>query len=387
MKSKDKINLGLFPVLNRFYKYKNRSSPKYNFTLKIKNSLICLDKPFPLNQLIPKHNWLTIFEPEDHLKNLSLTIKKFKKFNSKSIIGSFSIKDKPLINFFKNITKNIYTLNPNKDFNKINKLASFESFDKYFINNISFIRNKYKMCDLLIVRHVLEHSTNIKVFLSSLKKMIRKDGLLLLEVPDCEKQFNCGDITVLWEEHNFYFTESSLRFFLQSQGFEIIKFVRYKYPMEDSLAVLLKITNDDSDVKPVLFKNTLLVTFQKNLFDQQKLFRNFLTKYNKKIIFYGAGHTTFAFIYILKIQSYVKCIIDDNPNKINKYSPFDSIKIISSSSLNHIEHKQICILGVNPSSHSNIINNNKKFLFKGGSFFSIFPNQSNYILNNLNDIH
>ena len=105
MKSKNKINLGLFPVLNRYYKYKNRFSPKYNFTLKIKNSLICLEKPFPLNQLIPKHNWLTIFEPEDHLKNLSSTIKKFKKFNSKSIIGSFSIKDKPLIFFLKILLK------------------------------------------------------------------------------------------------------------------------------------------------------------------------------------------------------------------------------------------------------------------------------------------
>ena len=380
---KNELNFGNFPILNRFYIYKNRNSPKYKFKLIFKDNIISIAKPFPVNEIRPKYNWLTIFEPEDHLKELSNKLNKLLKINKSMSIGAFSNKDKPLTKFLSDKTKKTFIINPLIDFKRFPKLASYESLEFFFNKNIERIKNKYEKCDLFIIRHTLEHTTNLKIFLKSIDKLIKKDGYILIELPDCEKQLKNGDHSVFWEEHNFYFTENSIKNFLQNNGYKIVKFYRFKYPMEDSLTLLIKKTNKikKSSYYQISSEKRLLHDIGLRITRNSETFIKYLKYTKKRIIFYGAGHTTLSFIFLLKIQSYVDFIIDDNPHKTNKYISFDSIKILSSESLNSFNNNYLYIFGTNPSSHKKILQKHKNFVDNGGFFYSIYPNQKNYIFN------
>ena len=386
MKSKNKkneLNFGNFPILNRFYLYKNKNSPQYKFKLILKDNIISLAEPFPVNEIRPKYNWLTIFEPEDHLKALSTKLNKLLKINKNMIIGAFSNKDKSLIKFLSLKTKKTFIINPLIDFKRFPKLASYESLELFFNKNIERIKNKYEKSDLFIIRHTLEHTTNLKILLNSVAKLIKKNGHILIEIPDCEKQLKNGDHSVFWEEHNFYFTENSIKNFLQNNGYTIVKFFRFRYPMEDSLTLLIKKTNKIKKFSYSQFSSQgkLLQNIGMKIRRNSEIFLKYLKYSKKRIIFYGAGHTTLSFIFLLKIQSYVDFIIDDNPYKTNKYISFASIKILPSNSLNSYRDSYLYILGTNPSSHKKILQKHSNFVDNGGFFYSIYPNQKNYIFN------
>ena len=59
----------------------------------------------------------------------------------------------------------------------LDKLFKFTSKSQ----KISYLNGK---ADILFVRHVLEHSWDIKNFLENLKLLISENGLIIFEVPD-----------------------------------------------------------------------------------------------------------------------------------------------------------------------------------------------------------
>ena len=67
------LNFGLQPVSNRFYSVvSDRLSPEFLLSIGVnpKTGLIKLENFFPVDELKPRHDWLTCFEPEDHLDGL-----------------------------------------------------------------------------------------------------------------------------------------------------------------------------------------------------------------------------------------------------------------------------------------------------------------------------
>ena len=90
--------------------------------------------------------------------------------------------------------------------------------DKISKANTNKIIKRNKKADVLIVRHILEHSYNTINFIQSLKKLVNHDGYLIFEVPDCKESFSSTDYTTIWEEHILYFTENSLKKMLIGQG-------------------------------------------------------------------------------------------------------------------------------------------------------------------------
>ena len=75
------------------------------------------------------------------------------------------------------------------------------------------ISNNYGYADVLIFRHVLEHAYDLGRFIDAAKQLIKPNGYIILEIPDCEKAFIVGDCTTIWEEHIYYFTSFSFNLY------------------------------------------------------------------------------------------------------------------------------------------------------------------------------
>lgn len=167
-------------------------------------------------------------------KNIQLTelnddFRRFKylenKIKNKSLLDFGCGKGK-FLNLSKKNTKNIAGLEINKQF--INHLS--KKFKMY--EDIDKIDQKF---DIITLFHVLEHIPNQIDTLKKIKKIINKNGKLIIEVPhanDLLLNLKVFRNFTLWSEHLVLHTKLSLTKYLHIAGFKIDKIIfvqRYNF--------------------------------------------------------------------------------------------------------------------------------------------------------------
>ena len=382
------IDFGLQPVSNRFTNKQNDKVPHFKLEVYWNEEIGCpaIKTPWPVKHIKPKYEWLTCFEPEDHLDELCEIILNLNKNKSNITIAGYSFKDDSTLLRFENFGfKNTWRIDPKKDLLIEDPLSNIETFQKVFNEDIAKkIAKKNGCVDVLIVRHVIEHAYNLTEFINSLKLLINDNGHIVFELPDCKKAFENGDCTTIWEEHTFYFFESSFKRCLLKHNLEIIFWKKWDYPLEDCMVAIVK--KNSLDINKINFSN-----YDQDLY----IYQNFLkkVKYRKNIIFkilynfsqkhgeiciLGAGHLSVAFISLLGLKDLISFVVDDNENKANYFLPIGKIPIKKTSFLD-IKSAKLCLLGTNPQHHKKIKNNLSIFEQDGGKICSIFPNTLNYL--------
>jgi len=345
--------------------------------------------PIDYRQLAPRYDWIKYNEPEDHLDDVCKSIEEIMGPIKDLSFGGITYKDDTTLERTKRIgALQIWRIDPHKDLGIRKKMFNIESIqERIRTRRVEQIKNKYGLADVLLVRHIFEHTHHTIDFSNSLKRMIKPDGLLIIEVPDCSAGIDYLDYSILWEEHTYYFTPKTLARSLEILGYEIVKFQCYEYPHENSLVAFARPIKNK---KPKGFTNGV---FQNELYGLQRFADNFSDKkkiLNKKlnmfrlsygnIAIFGGGHLSCMFINILDCASEIKCVIDDDPMKQHLYMPGSKVKILSSKSLYDFNIR-LCLMAVSSASEKNIVNNNPEFTSKGGIFTSIFPQNSNNIFN------
>ncbi len=385
----NKLILKSQPISNRFL-FNSTNNPKcFNMEFVCNDELNCisLQTPFPINELKPRFDWITCFEPEDHLDELVEEISKLQNINKKSVIGAFSFKDDTTLKRLNKIGfTETWRIEPKKDLKISKEVFSIETIQDHYNKNVfkNILLNHQKP-DLFIARHVIEHSYDIIKFLNNSSDLLNENGYLVIELPDCERAMIAGDCTILWEEHINYFTESFFKEFISRFNFEIVFWKNYKYPLENSITVILKkVLPKFSIIKKFNYTNAqkeLFENFKKRIFERRLIIRSILESFRENIgsiALLGAGHLSSTFLSINGIDDIIEYVIDDNKNKDGMYMPNGKLRIINSDNLNPSKIK-LCLLGANPQNHRDIINRNKKFLNGGGVFKSIFPGTENFI--------
>ena len=194
---------------------------KMNVYQDIKTRVIFLEKYFTNNFYKKKNVKLKKFFDDD--------IRRYKKFSN-------LIKNKSLLDFgcgwggflknFKN-KKNNYGVEVRKDcINYINKKLDLKIFQ-----NLDQIKKKFEFITLF---HVLEHIPKQIETLKMLKKKLKKNGTIIIEVPHA-KDFLIETVNLksfknftFWSEHLILHTEESLNKFLKLAGFKKIEFIYYQ---------------------------------------------------------------------------------------------------------------------------------------------------------------
>ena len=387
-KSDFTINFGLKPVSNRFLSNTNEKAPRFPLGISINRDtgLVSMDQPFPVEEIKPRFDWITCFEPEDHLNDLVERLINLPGIDNNSSIGAYSFKDDSTIERLNNKGyHNTWRIDPEHDL-CVDKFSNIETYQQEFTIKKSIeIKKKYGPADILLVRHVVEHAYNIYKFIDAIRLLIKPNGYIVWELPSCEKALKSGDCTMIWEEHIYYFTEFTFRQFLINQKFYIDSLSTITYPMEDCIvAITQELVNKKTDTAPnkegiyveIERAKKYIEIIQKNMIVIPNQLSN-IRKKSGKIAIFGGGHATVAFISILGIENLIDFIIDDNPNKISKKLPAGNIPIIDSSAL-YKQDIKICLLGTNPQSHLKIIDKHKDYVNIGGVFASIFPGTEIY---------
>lgn len=353
-KTKEILDFGFQPICSHYQKEKYETQ-EFLLNLAICNNCNLIQKTHQIPASKIKNVNLKYSEPEDHLDNIAREIEKM--VNREAKVLGISFKDVSLLRRL--------TLKP--EWLHYKKLLGWETGVETAQKEISSGIRPYEV-EVVIARHILEHTSKPRKFLEEIKKFVEPEGIIVFEVPSCLEALKLKDYTMVWEEHTLYFTPETFRATLEKSGFIIEKFYDFEYPLENSLVAICKINKEKNEKE-------IAESFAINFDEQKQRIKNVLSKYDKsEIAILGAGHLTCTFINIFELGEHIEVVIDDDPEKKDLLMPGSNIPIRDSSSL---KDKKLCLLGVNPRHEEKVIDKHKEFK---GEFLSIFPCSKRHLL-------
>lgn len=379
------IDLGRHPISNRYIAIGETSaSPCYPLTLRVNpdTGLIHIGKPFPAEELKPRYDWLTCFEPEDHLDRLVQELINLPGITRDSVFGAYSFKDDSTLRRLERLGYNhTWRLDPVSDLGVSDPCANVETYQHAFTSErMEAVRDRRGAADVLIVRHVVEHSYDLTGFFEAAKRLTKAGGYIVWELPDCEHALSLGDCTTIWEEHTYYFTCFTFQAILKQHGFSIVSFTAYPYALENSIVAIVRVSGtgvsaisldqaavDQEIARAKGFAEALL----RRRVQARRDLENLREKHGK-IALFGAGHLSVTYLTLMQLADLVSYVLDDNPNKIGHKMPIGHIPIVGSEVL-YSEGIRVCLLGLNPKNQPQVTAKHSRFVAEGGIFLSIFP--------------
>ncbi len=268
-------------------------------------------------------------------------------------------------------TGDSYQVAQSKGFDVINDFFSYEKA----IDLVSF-GDKF---DLVIARQVLEHIADLDNFLKGIRKVLKNNGNVLLEIPDASIHVDYLDYS-FWEEHVNYFTLNTVTHLLAKHGFRILHSESVKF---SGLALIVLAEKSSLPLKPsdpalnkaeierMLPLENNWPAFKHNY--QENLSR--LKEKDKEIAVFGCGCRSSTIVNFLSIGAHLSGYIDDRKEKQNHYVPGNLLPVYSRESLQTQKINHV-ILGVNAENEEKVIQSNQ-FNENRISFESVLPPSMN----------
>ena len=383
------FSLGNLNFTGKFPKSKSTNIIKAHLGLVMCNkcSLVQLNRSFNLKYLYgPDYGYKTGINKtmKDHMNNVQKILVKKSKLIPGDYVLDIASNDATLLNFYnRNIIKvgidplvNKYI----KFYKDVNyKISDFFSAKKIIKKKIN---RKFKIITALSVFYDAENPNR---FLRDVNKLLKSDGIFMLEHADLLSILQYKMFDTICHEHLYYFSSkviinmasnNNLRVFDlkknkinggSTQYFICKKKAKYK----TNYKVIKNILRKEKKMK-LESKKTYLNFFKQINEVKSKLIKllHSIILDNKIIHGYGASTKGNVILQYFEInQKYIKFIADRNPNKFNHYTPGTKIKIISEKKSRKLSPDYYLVL---PWHFKREILRREKLTIKRGSKF-IFP--------------
>jgi len=269
----------------------------------------------------------------DHFKNYTNDICKFLKFKSKKFIIDIGKDDGTLLSYFKKKKHKVLGIGTSYRSAAVAKKNGIDSINEFFDEKIANkIINKHGYADFISINNFFSNIDNLKNFTKNLELILAKDGIITIESSYLLNMINNMVFDFIYHEHLSYLSIFPLENFLKKFGLKLIRIqkvetkggsLRYyiarnnsKWNIDKSVYKLKKIEKNFKVSKKTF------INFNKKINIVHKNLINYLSK-NKKlnIVGYGASATTTTLISHFKLNNKFKYLVDENPGKINTFSP------------------------------------------------------------------
>ena len=361
------------------YKFPLKCAKKYKLNLVFckRCNLIQFKNPINYLNLLPKFKWMVNKEEDKYHPDFVKILLKKKILSKKFEILGISNYDKKLLSSLENYGYRKTKLLNLK--NHLNIKTRFNYRQEIIQKNLSensakvFLKRNKKV-DLIVCSKLIEHTQNIRQVFSFFKKILKKNGLIIIDVPDSKKSLVQGNISMIWEEHISYFTNKSLHNTLVINGFKKILSKTFFFKQENNLVFFYKKNEVKSYPNKLLKEKNLIMKFKIKVKNYKKRIENILQTFKERKYFnvvYGAGHNSVAFINYLKLGKYFSYIVDDDENKKNLKLYGSNLEVKNFDYIKKISKKFVFFLGINIYIESKVTPKLKQL--KDSKVFSLYP--------------
>ena len=220
-------------------------------------------------------------------------------------IGGF---DGFIIKKIKKLLSNHLLIEPNYTGASIAKKNNINTLNEYLsVKALKKVKKKY---DIVISRHVIEHVKDIYEFKNLLSKILKKNGLIIIETPSLEKILQSALTRVFIHQHIWYFSEFSL-----SKLF--LPFNIYKSKVNESNNLIIAFSKKEiSNNKKYSNLNKDIFNFNKQIEKKKNNVKKFIKNNKNKIYIYGASTQVNDLINVYDVkEKFIINILDADPKK------------------------------------------------------------------------
>ena len=350
--------------------------------------LVQLTRAIPAEKLVPRFDWIAYNEPEGHLDKLVTALRGLPGITPAANIAGTSYKeDSTLRRFCELGYAHTWRIDPISDLGASDNRTGMETIQSRLRPDVvKSLQKKHGAPDIVIVRHVLEHTYNPREFMQALRQLVKPGGYVVFEVPDCARGFDLLDYTVLWEDHSLYFGEPTLLMCLRRGGFSVVRFLRFTAPYENSLVAIVSPQGTTAATgltkKEMETEKNRVRGFAEGFPKRRAAVRRLLVEWHQhgKIAMFGAGHHAAMFINVLGLTDLIDFVVDDHPRKCGLRMPGSRLPIINSEALIR-ENVRLCLTSLGFESEKKVVQKHRDFVRQGGTFASIFPVNPEALLN------
>ncbi len=280
---------------------------------------------------------------QNHFDNAAKKYIKLLKLKKNSCIIDVGSNDGISLKYYKKKKfKNILGIEPARNVAEIANKDGINTINSFLNSDIS---KKYEnKADLVTASNVFAHNKDIIKLAKHLVSLMKKNGLLIIEVQYLIPMIKKNLFDNIYHEHIHYWSANSIDYLFKNLNCTIIKFEKISthggslrcYIKKNKLRQNLQVKNFLKDeLKTGIDKKNLFIDFSLMLEEKKINFKKFLIKNkNKNIVGYGAAAKTTTLLNYLQISDDLKFIIDDNKLKQGHYIPGTKIKIVSKNQVN-----------------------------------------------------
>ncbi|MFN8670599.1 MAG: class I SAM-dependent methyltransferase [Candidatus Sericytochromatia bacterium] len=306
-------------------------------------SLVQLNYTAPPNELFSDYVWLTSTSQtsRDYSKKFCDEVLKRIEISDNDYILEAASNDGTFLKPFKEKNIKVLGVDPANNLSEIANKDGIETICDFFgVKAVDKLLEDKGQAKVVFARNVLPHIANLHDFVEGLEKIVKDDGLVIIEFHYAKVILEDLHYDSIYHEHLFYYTLKSLEYILNTHNL-------WAYDLGESPInagnIILYLKKEKKEASLSLKEKRNLELKEKiNFFDSWKNFAtnsekhknelldilNKLKKENLKIVGYGASARSSTLLNYCSIdRSYLDMISDQNSLKHNKYTAGTNIPI------------------------------------------------------------
>ena len=374
------LDLGMQPVCSHFKS--QADEPAAHHPLALAQCTRCgqlqIQDPAPVALLRCPHAWVSYIEPEGHLDQLVDELCALPNAHPQWRVGGVTYKDQSTLERLRQRGwNNLWQVDPTTDLEISDGATDLAVIQERLTpERARRAAAKYGRCDILLVRHILEHTHAPREFLAALNELVTPNGIIVFECPDSQQAFLQREYTVLWEEHVWYFTPELFARFFGIFGLQPVRVRIYPYAVENSLVAFVSPhAAGDAPGLPspaMLAEERGQMTRYAGDFSRQKIaWQSWMRQSAGRVAAFGAGHSMCAFINFFGLKEHIAFIADDHPRKLGHFlsgngRPIRPSQLLQDGGIDH------CLMGLSPESETKVLARQEPAQSAGVRFVSIF---------------
>lgn len=283
-----------------------------------------------------------------HYDEYAKSIQNDFQIKENSLIVDLGSNDGSMLASFKKIGMKIQGVEPAPGIAKQANESGLDTINGFFSRDtVTQIIERHGKANVVTANYMYANIDNVIEFTQNVCNLLSEDGIFVVQTGYHPEQFKINMFDYIYHEHFSYFSVEVLQSLFDRCGLELIQAKKLS-PKGGSIRVIAQLKGGARKIDPQI--NELIKeeinsdirnpdTFRKfnnDLDKEKKSLIDILSKYKKegkKIIGFGASHSTTTLLYHFELFGFLDYIVDDNVLKQNKYSPGFHIPVYSSDKL------------------------------------------------------
>ena len=268
--------------------------------------------------------------------------------------------DGSMLASFKKLGMNVLGVEPAGNIATLANQSGLATINDFFTDQVaSKILTEYGQASVVTANYMYANIDDVVGFTKSVARILQQDGIFVVQTGYHPEQMKIRMFDYIYHEHFSYFTVEVLKNLFSACGLELID-AQKTAPKGGSVRIIGQLKNGSRKVNASV--DELIAEERRQGMRDPETYRRFaddiaaskkqllallqqLKAEGKKIVGFGASHSTTTLIYHFELAPYLDYLVDDNNLKHGKYSPGYHLPVFSSEKLDQDRPDYVLVLG------------------------------------------